>query len=131
MRQYLTKTSERIFNKLISQLGEDGHIKIDNCEGVFMPIVVEKLGENKHGTIYSLTHYGEQNGDAMKDPDMTFLVRPYGIMPMSFQQDYIPIYQVSAEVGEDGYLRYKPKLLNEHVTFANMWLRNIKAQQGL
>jgi len=131
MNLFLNKASEAIFNKLIAQLDEYGHIKIDNSDGLYMPIVVERLAENKHGIIYSLAHYGKQNGDAMRDPDMTFLVRQGGIMPMSYQQDYLGVYEESSEIGEDGYLRYKPKLLNQHVKFANMWLRNIQAQQRI
>lgn len=59
----------------------------------YMPLTIENLGYTFNGQpVYSMTHYYEQNGDMMRDPDMTFYVdREQGlIVPMTFRQDGCP-----------------------------------------
>jgi hypothetical protein len=41
----------------------------------FMPLSVEEIGSSDNGhRLVSLCHYGEQNGDLMRDPDLVFMV---------------------------------------------------------
>ncbi len=45
---------------------------------------------------YLVTHYGEQNGDLMADPDMTFWKTETGdYFPASFRNDYMGISKES------------------------------------
>lgn len=39
----------------------------------YMDLCIEALGYNDHEgrPVYSVAHYGEQNGDLMRDPDVT------------------------------------------------------------
>ncbi|MGZ8366988.1 MAG: DUF6908 domain-containing protein [Nitrospira sp.] len=40
----------------------------------YMPLSVEKIGSSGEGNrLVSLCHYGEQNGDPMRDPDIILM----------------------------------------------------------
>lgn len=100
--------------------------------GGYMPLVVEYLGYTFHGgKVYSVTHYGEQNGDAMRDPDMTISVdhKAGTVDPLTFQNDYMGLYQEVYLTGDDGRERYRPGLRTELDGFLWQWLKNI-AEQG-
>lgn len=96
-----------------------------------MDLTVENLyTKDCYGNpIYSITHYGKQNGDAMRDPDMTFSFnrQTETIIPLSFQNDYVGLYQ---EVIQErrGKLMYCVSLLKQLDDFLWMWLKNIKDQ---
>lgn len=66
-------------------------------DGMHLPLVFEYLhySDYKGRPVYSMTHWGEMNGDAMRDPDITFAVdhEAKTIEPMTFQNDYLGIYQ--------------------------------------
>jgi uncharacterized protein YqiB (DUF1249 family) len=87
----------------------------------FMDLVVEKISENE----YSLAHYYEQNGDLMRDPEMTVRIYPgKAVEALTFTQDNLGIYQeVYPEPGK--YVPYFKKELN---CFLGIWLRNLKIQ---
>lgn len=99
----------------------DGHARFTS--GELMPLVVENLGYTVHGgTVYAVTHYGEQNGDLMRDPDMTLSVnRKAGTVdPLSFQNDYMGMYQ---EVYDMSRGTYKPQLRTDLDSFLWQWLK--------
>ena len=106
-----------------------GYLRIENDP--YMPLVVENLEytDRKGRPIYSLTHYGEQNGDAMRDPDMTFAVDyEHGeVIPMTYQNDYMGVYQEVYTL-EGGRLMQRTGLLRDLDAFLWQWLKNIKAQ---
>ena len=131
----LSKVSAKTFNKLIDQLDEERSFKIDNSGGTFMPLSVEKLMDvefmGNPATIYSLAHYFEQNGDLVPDPDMTFIRLANNsevIFPASFQNSFG--YREAIMQKENGWA-YSSQELADQVSFANMWLRNIRHQQNL
>jgi hypothetical protein len=82
----------------------------------------------------SVAHYAEQNGDAMRDPEITLLVTPsadgeWQWHPLTFVNDYVGIYQVAAEYDNFGQLRVRDaKLVRELIEFVEMWDRNVKHQ---
>lgn len=99
----------------------------------YMPLVFEYLhySDHKGCPVYSMTHYGEQNGDAMRDPDMTFSV-DWGnqtIEPQTFQNDYLGIYQEVYKRDDQGRLLYSKRLRADLDEFLWQWLQNIE-QQG-
>ena len=106
--------------------------KIDNTKGVFMVVHIECVGLSNLGPLYSVAHYYKQNGDLMRDPDMEFIKGGDGeYYPISFWRD-IPLKRDEAVEWKNGEItRINPKLQAELVTFANMWMKNIKVQQGL
>jgi hypothetical protein len=106
-----------------------GNIRIDNTEGAYMPVVVEWIGENR----LSVAHYGEQNGDAMRDPDMVFWRSPLGNWyPVSYRNDYAGIDREAVLEWDDGKpVRYYSKEQAGQAAFAGLWMNNIKQQQSL
>jgi len=106
--------------------------KIDNSDGTYMPVYLELIGRIDKYDFFSLAHYGQQNGDAMRDPEMLFALHKetQQFIPYYYRNDYCGIEQNSVRWSEDG-IALNPRLQAEHTTFANQWLRNIAAQQGI
>ncbi len=132
--QKINKQAAEIFNKMIELMNGEDHLKIDNTEGTFMPVHIEKLYDKdlagRKVGIYSVAHYYEQNGDLVPDPDMTFAVSkvdPMYIWPMSYQN--IMTYQESLWCGEDDKWKINKRVQGEHAVFAGQWMKNIKDQQ--
>ena len=126
----LSKEATKIFNKLISKIDPaTGHVRIGKPGGVFMQVVVEKLPNRE----YSIAHYGEQNGDAMADPEMRFAIIDNEVYPISVRMDYTGYYKDCAgdEYYEKGLPIFDIKEQADMASFANMWMRNIKHQQGI
>ena len=98
--------------------------KIDNSDGTYMPVYIELIGRIDKYDFFSLAHYGQQNGDVMRDPEMQQFI------PYYYRNDYCGIEQNSVKWSEDGIFLNR-RLQAEHTTFANQWLRNIAAQQGI
>ena len=111
----------------------DDSKKIDNSRGVFMPVHIEHVSSCELGQIFSVTHYYEQNGDLMRDPDMEFIKAGDGeYYPISFWQDAPIIRDEPVEWGDkQDIVRLDAKLQASLATFANLWMKNIKRQQRL
>ena len=92
----------------------------------FMPLVIEHL----YSDVYSLTHYGEQNGDAMRDPDMELRIDHEAgtVEPLTFRNDYMGIFQ-EVYIYRNGQKLYSPSLRASLDDFLWHWLQNIE-QQG-
>lgn len=116
------KTNYRMLKPYLDAAdAHDGHARFTS--GALMPLVVENLGYTVHGgTVYAVTHYGEQNGDLMRDPDLTISVnRKAGTVdPLSFQNDYMGMYQ---EVYDMSRGTYKPQLRTDLDRFLWQWLK--------
>ena len=133
----LNKTATITFCKIIALLDHRTHFKLDRSGNTFMPLSVEKLRSDVHFagetvSIYSLSHYYEQNGDLVPDPDMTFaVVQPVEkalIIPLTFQNAF---YYTEAIFLENNTWRIHPAQQRDLADFANNWLKNIKWQQDL
>jgi Domain of unknown function (DUF6908) len=129
----INKTAKRILDKLTEGLDKLGdHKEIDNTDGAFMSAHVEHIGDTYVGPMFSVTHYYKQNGDMMKDPDMTFLRTESGeYFPLEFQQDNMGIYQRAVHWEGNRIQSYNKALQKDLASFAGTWMRNIKSQQGL
>lgn len=129
----INKTAKKVMDKLTENFDSVGNgRKIDNTNGTFMAVHVELVNECKLGQIYSVTHYYEQEGDLMRDPDMEFIKGEDGeYYPISFWQD-APLVRDETVIWKEGELVcYYGKRQAALVTFANTWMKNIKEQQGL
>ena len=108
-------------------------ISIDNEP--WMRLVIEVLperGSDGH-VVVSVAHYGEQNSDAMRDPEMLFeVVNEEGgqpeFWPFYFRNDYAAVEQWSRRRDETGNLRCLPRLTRDLEQFAEMWDRNLREQ---
>jgi len=100
--------------------------KIDLTDGTFMAVHVEHLTENT----FSVAHYFLQNGDLCADPDMTFHRTADGAwMPTSITQ--WAGFRPAMTFNSDGSIKgFYTGTYNDCLSFASMWMRNIKAQQG-
>ena len=102
----------------------------------FMRLLIEVIhGPYPNGAYeVSVAHYAEQNGDAMRDPEITFLVVPaeQGTTwtPLTFENSYLGCYQVVASVSSAGLIEARdPALMRDLRDFATQWDRNL-LQQG-
>lgn len=121
---------------------EEDYIKVNNSDS-YMPVVVEILNRNEHNMLgrlehVSIAHYGEQNGDLMADPDMEFLLwNPKGnddayVFPMSFHNDYVGYSDLGIEINNELVpTKFSKEKVAEYIDFCNMWMNNIREQQGL
>jgi uncharacterized protein YqiB (DUF1249 family) len=112
---------ETNYERLLPFISFDGNYKRFESDG-FMDLVVERISLDE----ISLAHYYEQDGDLMRDPEMTVRVYPgKAVEALTYQQDNLGIYQeVYPEPGK--YVPLYKKELNE---FLRIWLNNLK-QQG-
>lgn len=133
----INKEAASIFNKLVKLMNGENHARIDNTNGVFMPVHIERLQTNvniagREVDIYSVSHYYEQNGDLVPDPDMTFAVSridPMYIWPMSFQNALM--YREGIFFSNDSKWAIRPSEQKDQAVFAGQWMKNIKEQQGI
>jgi hypothetical protein len=130
----LNKEATEVLDLLfrLAMKSENQAIKIAN-DNTFMPVSVEVLNLvprfdiKKEPSIIvdddaiSVCHYGEQNGDLMRDPEMVFTKNGDTWIPTYFRNDYVGIEQL--------YPTEKQK--RDMAVFANTWMINIKQQQGL
>ena len=115
----------RAFMKLFPEVasGEYRNLRLESGLGM-MPLHLEWITEDE----IAVSHTYLLNGDAMRDPEMTFRVdRENGTLePLTFRQDGFPqLYQeVYPEPG-----KWIPKLSRDLSVFAQQWLKNIREQQ--
>jgi hypothetical protein len=95
----------------------------------FMRLVIEHVGTGpRAGELVSVAHYGEQNGDAMRDPEIVFELAAGEWHPVSIQQDYIGSYREAVSIGEDGRVNIRPAEVRDIQVFARLWDRNLKVE---
>lgn len=120
------------FIEAVDCAGGSAHFK---AEG-FMDLVIENLERcewflGERMDVYSISHYGEQNGDLMADPDMEIGVISDGkamrVIPLTFRNDYMGINQEVFTTTPNG-MGYSPRLLTDLDDFLHDWLKNIEAQ---
>ncbi|TKB90464.1 MAG: hypothetical protein E8D40_12005 [Nitrospira sp.] len=100
----------------------------------YMPLSVEEIGSSGDGQrLVSLCHYGEQNGDLMRDPDIVFLFHnlPDGLAaePVSFRNDYLGIVQNVYRYDEAGRRTHVVVSLKQDLEeFARDWFATLRDQ---
>ena len=93
---------------------EISYIKMEQ-EG-FDDLVLEDIGNGE----YSLAHYSELNGDAMRSPEITFKLEEKKIIPTSYLDDYVAKYTVLESKSDKEY--------KSVIEFFKMWVKNIADQ---
>jgi len=124
LKSGLDPNATQILTQLVHGLGPGEHRKV-HTNPSFMATHVECLNPRQ----FSVAHYFEQNGDLVPDPDMEFWRADDGrFFPVAIQHavgPYVTALVFDAKGAPDADLRR----MRELVSFANMWMRNIAAQQ--
>lgn len=112
------------------------HIKLESS--VFMPLCIEnvdglfEIQSVLQGDVFatiSVAHYGEQNGDAMRDPEVCFHVmvdKTSGhplYLPIYYRNDYVGVEERIKEFTAAALIR-----MRSLCGFTNMWDSNIMDQ---
>lgn len=126
------KTYQHFATVLTGLLGTDTAVRL-TVPG-FMPLSVEDIGQSGDGNrLISICHYGEQNGDLMRDPDMVFEIHAWAdapaAEPLSFRNDYMGLLQEVYSYDDAGKkTAVNPKLKQDLKSFAKTWFQNLKEQ---
>ena len=120
------------FNGLFElfQTATDFHLRLKNEP--WLALVVER-----HGDEVSVTHYIEQNGDLLRDPEMVFSLHTVtAAMPLF--EGWVPLTTEPGGFGRvyptikhdaDGKLTgYYPRAMKDAYAFAALWARNLRSQ---
>jgi hypothetical protein len=108
------------------------YLKIENPP--YMELVIEAM--DKSGPLglpsISVCHYGEQNGDAMRDPEMCFEIEraedgTVSLNPWYFRNDYLGLEQWSRNIVCGRYVELAA-LHEQHRLFAETWDNNLRLQ---
>jgi hypothetical protein len=106
------------------------YLKIENPP--YMALVIEAMDESGPMGLpaLSVAHYGEQNGDLMRDPEMCFELGfaggPY-LSAFYFRNDYLGVEQWSRNIVRDRYV-HLVQLHEQHRRFAAIWDNNLRLQ---
>ena len=122
------KSAAAILDELTRDLPVGGSRKVDRGFG-FMAVHVECLHETKLGSLFSVAHYFESNGDLVADPDVVFLRRPEGWAPISYRDSIA--HCVVARLLDDGLVEANERGQRVLVRFCQVWLMNIRTQHGV
>lgn len=106
------------------------YLKIDNAP--FMQLAIEGMDESGPTGLpaISVAHYGQQNGDAMRDPEMCFELGIVGgphLNPFYFRNDYVGVEQWSRDINGPTYVHHV-ELHRQHQQFAQLWDKNLRSQ---
>ncbi|MFN2977627.1 DUF6908 domain-containing protein [Terriglobus aquaticus] len=97
----------------------------------YMALTVENIGLGPRGLpALSICHYGEQNGDLMRDPEMCFELEIEGdrlkeAHPYYFRNDYAGFEQNA--IDEDTKI-ICARMIREQRAFSETWSRNLIEQ---
>jgi hypothetical protein len=126
------QTYQSFAKALTTLLGADMAVRI-RVDG-YMPLSIEAIGASANGNrLISICHYGEQNGDLMRDPEMVFELYTHGELsvaePLSFQNDYMGLLQEVYRYDESSKKTHVDTRLKADLkSFARTWFRNLREQ---
>jgi len=127
----LSPRSEKIFRAVMSQAADGcGKIVADG----FMPLCVERVNmlivSDLKCLVWSFAHYGEHNGDAMRDPDVEMFDGgdTFGLVPYFLRNDYAGVENDCLRIEDGRVIGVKTKLQHSLAEFCEMWAENINDQ---
>jgi hypothetical protein len=105
-------------------------LQIDNLP--YMPLCIEAMDESGPMGLpaISVAHYGEQNGDLMRDPEMCFELSFAGGVHLNcfyYRNDYMGAEQWSRNIVRDHYV-HLVELHKQQERFAKTWDNNLRLQ---
>jgi hypothetical protein len=97
----------------------------------YLELVIESLDESGPTGFpaISVAHYGLQNGDLMRDPEMCFELASgeESLDPCYWRNDYVAVEQWSRNIVRDRYVCLA-QLHEQHRRFAKTWDENLSFQ---
>ena len=110
--------------KLLDRFNTLSSFSVKIVNGPYMPLSIEK-----YGTQVTVTHYFEQNGDLVPDPDMEFEIASDGEWyPVAIQHATGHYSRCVLEDG-NGTIRINIRERLDQKRFADLWARNLIAQR--
>jgi uncharacterized protein YqiB (DUF1249 family) len=91
----------------------------------FMDLNIDRLGNNEGCPVISMSHYYENNGDLVPDPDMEIKLNP--VYKMAEALTYQDTYRYQEVYPEPG--KYYPALKKDLNAFLGQWTKNIINQK--
>lgn len=122
----VNEKSRIVLDRLWELAEKTGYYKLSN-DPTYMPLTIEIIGKNQ----LSICHYGESNGDLMRDPEMIFYKRNDDWVPVYFRNDWVGVEEFSCVVTQNQLVIDNEKKQEDQAEFANTWLSNIEDQQQL
>jgi hypothetical protein len=127
----LNKTASAVLDRITDGLKPGETRTLDNAPGNFMAVHVVALSPG----LFRVGHYFEQNGDLVPDPETLFLRQEVGgesyWLPVETR---FAIGSVHTALVLDEQNRIKGAcrgVLDDAVSFTNLWMKNIRYQQCL
>jgi hypothetical protein len=120
----VNEKSKSILNKLWELADKNGYYKLNN-DPTFIPVTLEIVGKNQ----LSICHYGESNGDLMRDPEMVFYKQSDDWFPIYFRNDWVGVEEFSCSERLGQLVINNEEHQQDQAEFANLWLLNIEGQQ--
>jgi len=136
----LSDKTAAFFSAIFSECNKNnGYLRIDNSKGKSRPLVVERVGENQNFIFYSVANCFTQNLHTVRSPDIVYARKRVSfidwmtIFPVSYREDSSgEIKKGIVSFNEEGKIcNYKPEDLETLCSFSDIWVDNIKDQQGL
>lgn len=117
----VTKNAREILKSYVAKLGVGDAIKLTS--NVLMAVHIERIAPTR----ISIASYGEQNGDAMRDPDIVVLETPTGdYVPFAYRNDYLGMNREYVEFAHgDTPVRWNRKAQHDLAGFTSTWLNDI------
>lgn len=132
----VNKRAAVVLEKMRGMLQEN-YLKISNAKS-YMPVVVERVGKIEQGPfsgaeIISVAHYGEQNGDLMRDPEVVFIRDCNGnYYPDGIRNDYLGTNRRAISYNAAGEpVKFNPREQGDLAVFCGQWMKNIRHQQSI
>ena len=122
------------------QFAHDLGLLLDGTQAVritgagYMPLSVEQIGRDADGnSLVTIMHWGIQNGDLMRDPEMVFAIHETqsGNMaePIEFRHDYLGVHQAVYDFDTDGRRTHvRAQVKKELLGFSRLWFKILRGQ---
>jgi hypothetical protein len=123
----LSEGATKVFQGMTEGLAPGQARKLDNAQGAFMAVSIDRLTEN----LYAIAHRYECNGDLVPDPDVEFIVAAGQVFPTAIDHGMAGYFRY-VELDDRGTVEgYKRRGQRELAEFCITWFRNIETQQRL
>jgi hypothetical protein len=127
----VNKTASAVLDRLTDGLKPGESRKIDNAPGDFMAIHVDALSPG----LFRVGHYFEQNGDLMPDPETLFLRSEVDgeryWLPVETRFAIGSVHTALVLDEQDSIKGVRRGVLDDAVSFTNLWMKNVRYQQCL